>query len=501
MQWNRRHIVAPRPRTPLQRKLHAAFAFFFPVLGFILFSLRYSLLGDELVPYFFGLLVFSGIGFSIPFEMLRLLTENERGLRHVRSIDTIGKLLNSSLRDSERLAGVLHELQRVVEFDTAVVLLKDPDHPSRVHVKEWVGSGTGRLRRNTVYGTEGSLVEKTFQQEAARVLEVGSDSGSELDRALFADSGAGGCFLAPLRSGGSVFGALVLVGRRLEPLIEANRLVSWVAGAMGLAIDRNRLRTAVVKLYKESAAAAEQERNVRQVFQKFVPREVVDTIIHDLENGTNVIEEVKRVTLLNIDIRGFSRLAKQMGPQRTVALLNRFFAAMGEVVFRHHGVVDKYLGDGFLAVFGAPVSRTGDAENAVQAALEMRRRQAEMNLSAGVDAGTVIHMGIGIHTGEVVVGNIGFEKKMDYTVIGDSVNTVFRMQALVKPFPNGILISGATLRSVRTRLKVHAVAVPEEVQRDLGAMAVYELLEAETDAGPASAGNGAFPGPHDATAG
>jgi adenylate cyclase len=877
MQWKSSHIAAPRPRTQLQRKLHAAFALFFlfPVLGFIVFSLRYSLLGDEVVPYFFlGLLVFSGIGFSIlkslfqriagisesmrvsgvreaagpdcaaagavprdelqaildsfqalrnrldqtarqlekrsadlsvlkelselccvtsdpeeilyitleralqltnsdmgsvltlenaadkafivnatiglgahvklgdridfessiakyavlnksallvenieqdkrfgrvnlshygsksfvclpikaskrivgvltissrdprriyapeeiealtpllsnaafAFETLRLLTENERGLRHVRSIDTIGKLLNSSFRDSELLTSVLHELHRVVEFDAAVVLLKDPDHPSRVHVKEWVGSGTGRLQRNTAYGTAGSLVEKMFQHEAALVLEVGSESGSELDRALFADPGASGCFLAPLRGGGLVFGVLVLVGRRREPLVEARSLVSWVAGGMGLAIDRNRLLAAVVKreqemetlrqvggalasstfemqkvlnytldmirevmnveagallllenrelevavafnsrhdspqktrlklgqgiagcvasrgepviandiektmhgfpatdpapgfrtrsalcvpmisqgrvigvievlnkrdgdfdtgdrdllqaiaasvcialenarLYKETAAAAEQERNVRQVFQKFVPREVVDTIIHGLETGTSVIEEVKRVTLLNIDIRGFSRLAKQMGPQRTVALLNRFFAEMGAVVFRHHGVVDKYLGDGFLAVFGAPVSGTRDAENAVQAALEMRRRLAEMNLGAGADAGQAIHMGIGIHTGEVVVGNIGFEKKMDYTVIGDSVNTVFRMQALVKPFPNGILISGATLQSVRTRLKVHAVAVPEEFQRDLGEMAVYELLGAETAAGPASAGGGASPEP------
>jgi class 3 adenylate cyclase len=218
------------------------------------------------------------------------------------------------------------------------------------------------------------------------------------------------------------------------------------------------------------------------VFQKFVPKEVVDTIIHGLESGQAVVEEVKRVTLLNIDIRGFSRMAKQMGPQRTVALLNRFFEAMGEVVFRHHGVVDKYLGDGFLAVFGAPVSSTGDADNAVQAALDMRRCLAGVNLGVSPDPGTSIQMGISIHTGEVVVGNIGFEKKMDYTVIGDAVNTVFRMQGLVKTFPNGVLISGATLRSVRSRLTTHAVVMPEEFQRDLGDVAVYELLASETAA-------------------
>ena len=280
----------------------------------------------------------------------------------------------------------------------------------------------------------------------------------------------------PMISQGQVIGVIEVLNKLNGDFDGNDRdLLQAIAASVCIALENARL-------YKETVAAAEHERNVRQVFQKFVPKEVVDTIIHGLESGQAVIEEVKRVTLLNIDIRGFSRMAKQMGPQRTVALLNQFFAAMGEVVFRHHGIVDKYLGDGFLAVFGAPVSSTGDADNAVQAALDMRRCLAEVNRSVSPDLGTAIHMGISIHTGEVVVGNIGFEKKMDYTVIGDAVNTVFRMQGLVKIFPNGALISGATLRSVRSRLMVHAVAVPEEFQRDLGEVAVYELLGSETPA-------------------
>jgi len=578
---------------------------------------------------------------AFTFENLRLLRENERTGRYVRSIDTIGKLLNSSFRDNELLASVLHELHRVVEFESAAVLVKDGPHPSRVNLKEWIGFGSGRLQKDTAYSTEGSLVEKAFQHEAPLILEVGSGNGTDLDQALFSEPGAADCFLAPLRTGGVVYGVLVLVGRRREPLIEARNLINWVAGGMGLAIDRNRLLAAVLKrdqemgtlrqvggalasstfdmqkvlnytldmirevmnveagsllfldgrelevavafnsslaslkkfrlklgqgiagsvaargeaviandiektmqffpmvdeesgfhtrsalcvpmisqghvigvievlnklngdfdandrdllqaiaasvcialenarLYKETVAAAEHERNVRRVFQKFVPKEVVDTIIHGLESGKAVIEEVKSVTLLNIDIRGFSRMAKQMGPQRTVALLNRFFEAMGEVVFRQHGVVDKYLGDGFLAVFGAPVSSAGDADHAVQAALEMQRGLAELNWELRTELGTDIQMGISVHTGEVVVGNIGFEKKMDYTVIGDAVNAVFRMQGLVKGFPNGVLISGSTLRAVRSRLMVRAVCVPEEFRRDLGELAVYELRGSET---------------------
>jgi adenylate cyclase len=247
-------------------------------------------------------------------------------------------------------------------------------------------------------------------------------------------------------------------------------LLQAIATSVSIALENARL-------YKKTVAAAEHERDVRRLFQTFVPKEVVDKIIHGLEGGKPMIEEVKTITLLNIDIRGFSRLAKQIGPPKTVALLNRFFEAMGELVFKHHGIVDKYLGDGFLAVFGAPVSNVADSDNALHAALGMKRSVADMNDLLSRELGPTLEMGISVHTGEVVAGNIGFEKKMDYTVIGDAVNTVFRLQGLAKSFPNGILISDATLQAVRSRPVVHAVPVPPDFQGDLGSLKVYELLD------------------------
>ena len=580
---------------------------------------------------------------AFTFENLRLLRENERAAAFLRSIDKIGKLLNSSFRDSELLSTVLHELHGAVSFEAAAVLVKDENRPLTVQIKEWISFGSGQVQKHATYGYEGSVIEKAFQHEASLVLDAPSSEQTPLDQALFPGPGLASCFLAPLRTGGAVFGVLALVVRRSDALADTQDLVNWVAGGIALAVDRNRLLAAVVKrdqemetirqvggalasstfdmkkvlnytmdmirevmnveagsllflegqdlevavafngtmpllrkfrlrlgqgiagsvagrgeavivndiesslqffpvideesgfrtrcalcvpmisqgrvigvievlnkvngrfdandrdllqaiaasvcialenarLYKETVAAAEHERDVRRMFQKFVPKEVVDKIIHGLESDKPVIEEVKSVTLLNIDIRGFSRAAKQMGPQRTVALLNQFFEAMGEVVFRHRGIVDKYLGDGFLAIFGAPVSSTTDADNAVRAALEMKSSLAEVNHRLEPHLGLAIHMGISVHSGEVVVGNIGFEKKMDYTVIGDAVNTVFRMQGLVKAFPNGILISETTLRAVRSRLMVHAVSVPTDLHRQLGEMNVYELLGSEPDA-------------------
>ena len=222
---------------------------------------------------------------------------------------------------------------------------------------------------------------------------------------------------------------------------------------------------------------AEHERDVRQMFQKFVPKEVLDKIIHGSVNGKPIIEEIRTITLLNIDIRGFSQTAMQIGSQKTVSLLNSFFSAMGGIVFKQHGIVDKYLGDGFLALFGAPVASTEDADNAVAAAFEMKHSLPALNNYLKGQLGASVTMGISIHTGEVVVGNIGFEKKMDYTVIGDSVNTVFRLQNLTKSIPNGILISEHTLRAVRSRLGVAEVEMTGNTSKEVGDMKVYKLLD------------------------
>jgi class 3 adenylate cyclase len=580
---------------------------------------------------------------AFTYENLRLLRENDRAAVCLRTVDRMVKLLNSSFRDGDLIHTVLHELHGTVPYEAAGILVKDETKAKTLWVKEWVSFTASTVLRHSEHTYEGSVIEKALQQESCMILEAPPGEVTPLDQALFPTPGAGSCFLAPLRTGGRILGILVMVARNGETFREAQNLVSWIAGGLALAVDRNRLLGAVLKrtqemetirqvggalasstfdmnkvlqytmdmirevvnveagsllflegqelevavafngslpalqtfrlklgqgiagyvaargeavivndteksmqffpvidevsgfrtrsalcvpmisqgrvtgvievlnkvsghfdtndrdllqaiaasvsialenarLYKKTVAAAEHERDVRRLFQTFVPKEVVDKIIHGLEGGKPVIEEVKTITLLNIDIRGFSRIAQQIGPPKTVALLNRFFEAMGDLVFKHHGIVDKYIGDGFLAVFGAPVSSVADPDNALQAALDMKRSLADLNLRLNREMGRTIEMGISVHTGEVVAGNIGFEKKMDYTVIGDAVNTVFRLQGLARAFPNGILISDATLRAVRARPAVNAVSLPADFPADLGGLKVYELLELDKPA-------------------
>ena len=279
----------------------------------------------------------------------------------------------------------------------------------------------------------------------------------------------------PMISQGKVIGVIEVMNKIDGDFdLDDKDLLQSIATSVCIALENARL-------YKETVSMAEHERDIRHMFQKFVPKEILDKILHDSEDGKPVVEELKTLTLLNIDIRGFSHLAKKMGTQKTVAMLNSFFSVMGGVVFKHHGIVDKYLGDGFLAFFGAPVSSTRDADNAVAAALEMKRSLATVNnyLSKTFDA--TVEMGISVHTGEVVVGNIGFEKKMDYTVIGDSVNTVFRLQNITKSFPNGILISENTLRAARSSLEVGEIKVSDDIFKEFSGMKVYELLGLDTE--------------------
>jgi len=274
----------------------------------------------------------------------------------------------------------------------------------------------------------------------------------------------------PMISQGKVIGVIEVMNKiDGEFDLDDKDLLQSIAASVCIALENARL-------YKETVSMAEHERDVRHMFQKFVPKEFLDKILHGSENGKPVTEELKTLSLLNVDIRGFSRLAKQIGSQKTVSLLNSFFSVMGGTVFKHQGIVDKYLGDGFLALFGAPVSSTTDADHAVAAALEMKTSLSGVNKYLNKKFGATVDMGISVHTGEVVVGNIGFEKKMDYTVIGDPVNTVFRLQNLTKSYPNGIIISENTLRAAQSNLEVDEIKISDDNVKEFGEMKVYELV-------------------------
>ena len=189
------------------------------------------------------------------------------------------------------------------------------------------------------------------------------------------------------------------------------------------------------------------ERRERQVaigmFGRFLDPRVVDDLV---KNQRNLLEEgakSREVTLLFSDIRGFTTLSESRTPEQVVEILNRYFTRQVEVVFRHGGTVDKFIGDCIMAFWGAPVADPDQAKHAVAAALEMAQVLLDFRKDLGADLAEVFDVGIGIHTGQAVVGFMGSENKLDYTAIGDTVNLASRIEGQTKGIAR-VLVSAAT---------------------------------------------------------
>lgn len=573
---------------------------------------------------------------AFTYENIRLFKENELGNEIVKTTIKIFKTINSSLRESELMYSVLHEIQSLIPFDLAIVMVIDDNRPDDLMVYDIQSRGPINLTKGSYYHYKGTILDKVIQQETTLLVMDTGELTHAIERELLIGQYSGTSLISALRISGEVKGVLVLCSPNKDNLNKDLEFVEVAKDGVAFAIERTRLSASVLRrgqeletmkqiggalaastfdidqvlkyamdmirvtmdveagsllllrgeelefkvsfdidaaalgeamikmgqgiagyvasqgkaiivndvrksphffpavdnttgfitksalcvpmiskgkvigviellnkrsgdfshndeqllqsitssliiaienarLYQETVSMTEHERGIRQIFQKFVPKEVVDKIIHGEATGKPLLDEFRMLTFLNIDIRGFSRLAKTIGPHKTVPMINYFFSIMGEIVFKHQGIVDKYLGDGFLALFGAPVSSVSDADNAIAAALDMKKAIDPVSDYFQREVGAPLLIGVAIHTGEAVIGNIGFEKKMDYTVIGDAVNTVFRLQDIVKPLKNGILISERTRRTAQSSLETREIG-EYEIDAASEKIKVYELL-------------------------
>ena len=194
--------------------------------------------------------------------------------------------------------------------------------------------------------------------------------------------------------------------------------------------------------------------NLRTTMGKYMTASVMD---HLLSGQVRLGGESIRVTILFTDIRSFTTISEHMDAQQLVGLLNEYFTEMVGIVMQENGVVDKYIGDALMAVFGAPVPREDDAVNAVKASVRMRVALAHLNVNLVERGLAPLRTGIGIHTGEVVAGNIGSEKRMEYTVIGDAVNLASRLESSTKDVGCNILISEDTYQLVKDSIVARPV--------------------------------------------
>ena len=217
-----------------------------------------------------------------------------------------------------------------------------------------------------------------------------------------------------------------------------------------------------------------EEERMRNRLQRFHSPQVIEMILKGGEETIDDIMESKELiaTILFADIVGFTRLSETMPPREINIILNRYFSRMTDIVFSHGGTLDKYIGDGLMAVFGAPMEKEDDAERAVRTALEIRRQLTAMMKTTSADRRFDIR--VGLNTGRVVAGNIGSPKRMEYTVIGDPVNVASRLESIAKP--NQIIIGEETFGLVKNKFKIQEVGTRKVKGKSSGIM-VYEVLE------------------------
>ncbi len=190
---------------------------------------------------------------------------------------------------------------------------------------------------------------------------------------------------------------------------------------------------------------------IRKVFGRYLTDEIVASLL-ETPGGLELGGQKRKVTILMSDIRGFSALAERCTPEQVIGFLNTYLGAMAEVVTHFQGTIDEFIGDAVLAIFGAPVQREDDAERAVTCALAMQRAMANVNARNREFGLPDLEMGIGVHTGEVIVGNIGSEQRAKYGVVGRTVNITGRIESYT--VGGQVLVSEATAAGMRDLLHV-----------------------------------------------
>ena len=197
--------------------------------------------------------------------------------------------------------------------------------------------------------------------------------------------------------------------------------------------------------FNDMAVSLQEKELMYDTFGKVVTPEIRNWL---LQGNTNLGGETVCATVLFCDIRGFTTLSEQINPKQVVSLLNKYFSGMEQCIVKHNGIINKYIGDAIMAIFGVPLANENQALDAYKCCLDMRKKLTELNKELEAENLPSIKFGIGLHTGNVLAGNIGSNSRMEYTVIGDTVNVASRIESLCKEYNCDLLLSETTVEKI-----------------------------------------------------
>jgi adenylate cyclase len=283
------------------------------------------------------------------------------------------------------------------------------------------------------------------------------------------------------------------VTRPVKRLVDATRKL--VDGDYGVRVDA-RQRDELGQLgsaFNSMVEGLQEKEKIRSVLQKTVSKEIADELLK--RGQINLGGEERSVTVLFSDIRGFTTISEGLEPPKLVEQLNAYFKRMDQAILAGHGVIDKFVGDAIMALFGAPVAGPDDAANALRAALGMIAALDSLNAERAAAGLPAWKNGIGVNTGHVVAGTMGSEDRWSYTVIGDSVNLASRLEGLTKHYGARVLVSRATKEAAKGAF-VYRTLDMVRVKGKSEPVEVFELLGEGTAApawlAPFEAGVGAY---------
>ena len=227
-----------------------------------------------------------------------------------------------------------------------------------------------------------------------------------------------------------------------------------------------------------SITEGKDKRKIKRMLSQYVSPSILATLIDKSPQDVLKAEvgSKENLTILFSDIRGFTSISERLAAEQVVELLNGYLREMVDVIFKHEGTLDKFIGDAIMAFWGAPIRTSDHAMQTVLAAFDMRRQLKVFNQELAAKGGFPLDMGVGINTGDVILGNIGSEKKLDYTIIGDNVNLASRMEGLTKEYGSPILITESTHEAIKSSIPCRIVDMVRVVGKKQG-IRIYEPID------------------------
>jgi adenylate cyclase len=401
----------------------------------------------------------------IPPPLASRLRDLEKETQRLKLLLAVGKTLSSALLPHQLIRCVMDLVFEMENVERGFVMLRDDKggfKPALVLYKSAPKVDPAKADPSTVVLSK-KLIDRVSQERLPLLIRNLAGDERFADSESLRVAGVRSAMCAPLTYKDSFFGIFYVdcLSKALAFTAEELGLFAVIAAQAAISLETARAHEELSRHALE-----------RQALQRFLSPAVVSRILAN-PGQIRLGGETQTATILFADVRRFTRMAETMEPQEVVQLLNEFFSEMTEVVFANGGTLDKYLGDGLMVLFGAPLARPDDPSRAVRTAIAMKRSLARVKAGWRVPGGREFRIGIGINTGKVTAGNIGSAQRMDYTVIGDAVNVAARLCAGAAG--GQILVSGSTFRELGEAFPVQKHQ-PVRLKGREGAVEVYEIM-------------------------